>query len=69
MRYVKESVEVTVKLTRETLDTGNGTVFFPDEPAMPIPEGYYRLNDVVGILRLHRDQPEVVQYIADMLEG
>ena len=33
-----------------------------------IPEGYYEINEIVDLLRKHKSDPEVVGYIADMLE-
>jgi len=30
--------------------------------------GRYRRNDLVALLRRHRDSPETIQFIADMLE-
>ena len=33
-----------------------------------IPAGYYDTNEVVDLLRKHKHDPEVVGYIADMLE-
>lgn len=68
MRYTRETVEVAVRLSRETIETDGSRVFFPENDSMPIREGYYALNDVVTLLRNNRNRPEVVQYIADMLE-
>ena len=44
------------------------TWFFPKQEGIPIPEKYYNLNQIVGLLREHKNEPEVVQFIADMLE-
>ena len=68
MRYTRETIEVAVRLSRETFETDGAQVFFPENDSMPIREGYYALNDVVTLLRKNRNRPEVVQYIADMLE-
>lgn len=68
MRYTRDTVEVTLKVSRETFETGGCEVFIPEEDGMPIREGYYALNDIVRLLRKHKDRPEFVQYVADMLE-
>ena len=33
-----------------------------------IPEGFYGINDIVNLLRMHKDNPDAISYIADMLE-
>ena len=33
-----------------------------------ITPGVYSLNEVVNMLRLHKNDPDVIQFIADMLE-
>jgi len=42
--------------------------YFPAVKGIPIEERYYNINQVVGLLRKHKDNPDIVQYIADMLE-
>jgi len=42
--------------------------FFPGNEGIPIPEGHYRMNQIVDLLRKHKNEPNVIQYIADMLE-
>lgn len=42
-----------------------------DEPAAypgDIKPGYYTRNQVVDLLRKHKDNPEAIQFLADMLE-
>lgn len=68
MRYTRDTVEVTLKMSRETFETGGCDLFIPEADGMPIREGYYALNDVVRLLRVNKNEPEVVQFIADMLE-
>lgn len=33
-----------------------------------IPEGEYDCNGIVELLRAHKDNPEAIQFIADMME-
>ena len=33
-----------------------------------IKEGYYSLNDFVDLLREYKNSPDIVQFLADMLE-
>ena len=54
------------------------SIFYPpvlDEDGVDLPygrygirPGYYTLNEVVQMLRDRKDNPDAVQYIADMLE-
>jgi hypothetical protein len=45
----------------------SGGLYIP-ENEFDIEEGYYSVNEVVELLRKHRNQPDVVFFIADMLE-
>ena len=42
-------------------------VFIPDNE-YGIEEGYYIGNAIVELLRKHKDKPEIIEFIADMLE-
>ncbi len=33
-----------------------------------IKDGYYSMNEVVGLLRKYAQQPDIIRFIADMLE-
>jgi hypothetical protein len=44
-----------------------GTLFIP-ENEYGIKEGYYTINEIVEILRSNCRRPEVVHFIADMME-
>lgn len=41
--------------------------YFPPN-AHGIPAGKYTLNQIVQLLRDNKNNPEIIQYIADMLE-
>lgn len=43
-------------------------ITFIPENDLGILSGYYETNDVVTLLRKHRFDPEMIQFIADMLE-
>ena len=43
------------------------TLYIP-ENMWDIEEGYYSMNEVVGLLRKHAEEPSVILFIADMLE-
>lgn len=40
----------------------------PYSPDMGIPEGYYTQQQFVQLLRDNKHNPEVIQFLADMLE-
>jgi hypothetical protein len=42
--------------------------YFPVVEGIHIQERYYNINQVSKLLRQHKNNPDVVQYIADMLE-
>ena len=42
-------------------------VFIPSNE-YGIAENYYKMNDIVTFLRENKNNPEVIQFIADMLE-
>ena len=42
-------------------------LFVPDNDH-GIKEGYYSMNEVVALLRTHAEQPDIIRFIADMLE-
>ncbi len=66
--YISEAVTVTIEAKREVICCDDPQVFIPATPGIPVPEGYYTKNDIVELLRTHKDRPEVIQYMADMLE-
>ncbi len=43
------------------------TVFIPSDAVIE-EHGYMSMNDIVGLLRKYKSNPEAVQFIADMLE-
>ena len=45
----------------------NSGIFIPDNE-FGIAEGYYTLNQMVELLRRHKNLPQTVQFLADMLE-
>ncbi len=45
----------------------SGTLYIPNNE-LGIEEGYYLVNEVVELLREYCDRPEVVRFVADMLE-
>tara|TARA_R100000781_G_scaffold64125_2_gene40552 strand:+ start:1449 stop:1601 length:153 start_codon:yes stop_codon:yes gene_type:complete len=44
-----------------------GKMWIP-ENNLGIPEGHYDNNEIVTLLRMHCERPEVIYYIADMME-
>jgi len=44
-----------------------GAVYIPDNQ-LGIPERYYNINQLVELMRANKANPEVVQFIADMME-
>ena len=44
-----------------------GTLFIP-ENEYGIKEGYYTINEIVQMLRANCRRPEIVRFIADMME-
>ena len=42
--------------------------FFIPGNKLGIRERYYSLNEIVALLRENKDKPEMIQFIADMLE-
>lgn len=42
-------------------------IFMPDNE-YGIDEGYYTWDDLVNLLRTHKNNPEAIQFIADMME-
>ena len=44
------------------------TVFIPDDNDFDIPSAWYDINEIVSLLRKHKNNPDAVQFIADMLE-
>jgi len=43
------------------------TIYIPENDTGII-EGYYTVNEFVGLLRNHKHEPKVIQFLADMLE-
>jgi hypothetical protein len=39
-----------------------------DPPPFGIEPGQYHLQELVGLLRAHKNDPEAIQFIADMME-
>ncbi len=63
------------RLTDEFRDFDDSDLLYfpPDEDENPdgvcgIPEGYYTNGAIVFLLRKHKDEPETIAYIADMME-
>jgi hypothetical protein len=49
------------------------SVIIPDpeegeEPECGIKPGIYLVNDIVQLLREHADNPDIIRYLADMME-
>lgn len=44
-----------------------GYIYIPDNEYELIP-GYYSKNQIVNLLRLQKNNPEFIQFIADMME-
>ena len=47
---------------------GEQTTIYIPENDTGIIEGYYTVNEFVGLLRNHKHEPKVIQFLADMLE-
>ena len=42
--------------------------FILGKPEYGIEQGYYGWSELVDLLRKHKNNPEAIQYIADMME-
>jgi hypothetical protein len=47
---------------------GEQTTIYIPENDTGIIEGYYTVNEFVSLLRSHKHEPNVIQFLADMLE-
>lgn len=69
LRYIRDKAkagqEACDSIKEETKDDD---VFIPAKPECGIKQGYYNHTKLVGLLRKHKNNPEAIQYIADMME-
>ena len=49
------------------IDKSSSPIYIP-ENEVGIDEGYYTNSGIVTLLRMHKNEPETIQFIADMLE-
>jgi hypothetical protein len=63
--WVAEKVRAVIK--KEANLKSNFQTYMPVND-FKIPEGYCDMNGIVGLLRKHKDEPETIQFIADMME-
>lgn len=68
LKNIKDMIKANV-FDKEPVPLGEllGTIYIPDNQ-LSIQERYYNVNQLVELLRNFKANPEVVQFIADMME-